>query len=152
VLSALAGLGYVIDNTARVLLSGYDSYADLFLLVSTEPSIVGELAFLGWLLARGSGSATPSLRPEASTRFGKNRLHLDLYTSDQTGRSNACSSWGPPASRATRGRTRTSWCCRTRKATCSTSSTRADRSRRGLSGARQVTLRARNDVEGTCVQ
>jgi hypothetical protein len=49
----LAGAGYGIDTAANALLASYDDYATLFLVIAAVPSVIGELAFAIWLLARG---------------------------------------------------------------------------------------------------
>jgi hypothetical protein len=58
VLAIVAGLGYLIDSFAHVLLSNYDDYDTAFLLIAAVPSIIGELSLTVWLLARG-GKAQP---------------------------------------------------------------------------------------------
>ncbi len=51
----VAGLAYVIDTLAHVVLAGYPSYADAFLAMVAVPSIVGELGVTVWLLLVASG-------------------------------------------------------------------------------------------------
>jgi Domain of unknown function (DUF4386) len=53
VLVALAGLGYVVINLARVLLPNYRDYEDLFLLLLVVLALPGEFGLIGWLLWRG---------------------------------------------------------------------------------------------------
>lgn len=57
---ATAGVAYIIDTTALILLSDYESYADGFLLMVAIPSVIAELGVTVWLLARagkeGSGA------------------------------------------------------------------------------------------------
>lgn len=53
ILLAVAGTSYVIDTVANALLSNYADYETVFLVVVALPSVVGELAFTVWLLARG---------------------------------------------------------------------------------------------------
>lgn len=42
---AVAGTAYVLDTAAVSLLSNYDSYANVFLVIVALPSVIGELAF-----------------------------------------------------------------------------------------------------------
>ncbi|MBN2204927.1 MAG: DUF4386 domain-containing protein [Thermoleophilia bacterium] len=53
VLLTVAGAAYVFDTLAHALLSSYDDHATVFLLIVAVPSVVAELAFTVWLLARG---------------------------------------------------------------------------------------------------
>ncbi|HSJ39308.1 MAG TPA: DUF4386 domain-containing protein [Planococcus sp. (in: firmicutes)] len=53
ILVMLAGLGYLIDNFAQVLLSNYSDYATMFLLIVAVPGVIGELALAIWLLVKG---------------------------------------------------------------------------------------------------
>ncbi len=53
VLLTVAGAAYVFDTLAHALLSNYDDHATVFLLIVAVPSVVAELAFTVWLLARG---------------------------------------------------------------------------------------------------
>ncbi|MFY9916523.1 MAG: DUF4386 domain-containing protein [Nocardioidaceae bacterium] len=48
-----AGTAYIVDTVANALLSTYDEHANLFLALVAVPSVVGELGFTVWLLARG---------------------------------------------------------------------------------------------------
>jgi len=50
---AIAGGAYVLDTLANGLLANYADYETVFLLIVAVPSVVGELAFALWLLARG---------------------------------------------------------------------------------------------------
>ncbi len=52
VLLAIAGAAYLIDTVANALLSNYADHASLFLMIVAIPSVIGELAFTVWLLAR----------------------------------------------------------------------------------------------------
>jgi hypothetical protein len=47
-----AGAMYMIDTTAHFVLVNYDAYADIFLTLVAIPSIVGEMAFGLYLLAK----------------------------------------------------------------------------------------------------
>lgn len=49
----IAGIMYMIDTSAHFLLPNYTSYASLFLALVAIPSIIGEMAFAVWLLAKG---------------------------------------------------------------------------------------------------
>ncbi len=53
VLLAVAGIAYLIDTFAYALLSSYADYEAAFLVIVAVPSVVAELAFTVWLLARG---------------------------------------------------------------------------------------------------
>lgn len=52
---SVAGMAYVLDTVARLLLSDYAAYADLFLAMVATPSILGELALTVWLLLIAAG-------------------------------------------------------------------------------------------------
>jgi len=52
---AVAGLAYVIDTVAHVMLPDYQQYADAFLALVAIPSIIGELSLTVWLLRVGWG-------------------------------------------------------------------------------------------------
>lgn len=54
VLLLLAGVGYTVDGFAHVLLASYEDYAALLLPLVAVPSVVGEVGFAVWLLARGA--------------------------------------------------------------------------------------------------
>jgi hypothetical protein len=58
-LVALAGLGYVVINLARVVLPDYRDYENLLLLLLAVLTVPGELGLVGWLLWRG-GKAQPA--------------------------------------------------------------------------------------------
>jgi hypothetical protein len=58
-LVAVAGLGYVVINLARVVLPNYRDSEDLFLLLLVILAIPGEFGLIGWLLWRG-GKARPA--------------------------------------------------------------------------------------------
>jgi len=49
----LAGLGYLIDSFANILLPNYADHEELFLMIVAIPGIVGEFSFSVWLLAKG---------------------------------------------------------------------------------------------------
>jgi len=49
---ATAGTAYIVDTFAHVLLTDYAGIADIMLIVVAVPSIIAELWFTGWLLAR----------------------------------------------------------------------------------------------------
>lgn len=48
-----AGVMYMVDTAAHFLMANYDAYAGIFLTLVAVPSILGEMAFAIWLLARG---------------------------------------------------------------------------------------------------
>lgn len=50
---ALAGFMYIFDTTVRFSYVNYAEYADVFLMMVAVPSILGEMAFTVWLLAKG---------------------------------------------------------------------------------------------------
>ncbi len=49
----LAGVGYLADSFANILLRDYAAYKDVFLLAVALPGVVGELSFSLWLLFKG---------------------------------------------------------------------------------------------------
>jgi len=49
----LAGVTYMIDTAAHFMLPDYDSYSSIFLALVAISSIVGEMSFAIWLLAKG---------------------------------------------------------------------------------------------------
>jgi hypothetical protein len=49
----IAGIMYIIDTAAHFILPDYETYASIFLALVAVPSIVGEMAFSIWLLAKG---------------------------------------------------------------------------------------------------
>jgi hypothetical protein len=53
ILVALAGLGYVMVNLARVVLPDYRDYEGLLLLLLVVLGLPGEFGLVGWLLWRG---------------------------------------------------------------------------------------------------
>ncbi|MFC5380612.1 DUF4386 domain-containing protein [Aquipuribacter nitratireducens] len=60
-LLVVAGVAYVLDTAAHVVLSDYERWAGLLLLVVAVPSVVGELWLTLWLLVRAGrdrGSST----------------------------------------------------------------------------------------------
>jgi len=52
-LLTVAGAAYIFDTLAHALLADYTDYASVFLLIVAVPSVVAELTFAVWLLARG---------------------------------------------------------------------------------------------------
>ncbi|MCB1173608.1 MAG: DUF4386 domain-containing protein [Leptospiraceae bacterium] len=50
---AIAGLMYMIDTSAHILLQTYQEYAIVFLTLVAVPSMLGEMAFAIWLLLCG---------------------------------------------------------------------------------------------------
>lgn len=59
----IAGAAYVVDTTALMLLSDYEAYADQFLLMVAIPSVLAELGFTVWLLARAGKGTAPAPTP-----------------------------------------------------------------------------------------
>jgi hypothetical protein len=57
VLLALAGLGYLVNYLARILLTGYENHQAAFMLPAFGLAFLGEFSWMGWLLLRG-GRAT----------------------------------------------------------------------------------------------
>jgi len=53
ILLIIAGVGYLTDSFAQVLLPNYAAYAELLALVVFLPAIIGELAMCMWLLVKG---------------------------------------------------------------------------------------------------
>lgn len=51
-LMMLAGVMYVADTGAHFLMSNYKEYADIFLAIVAIPSVLGEMSFTIWLLAK----------------------------------------------------------------------------------------------------
>jgi hypothetical protein len=54
VLLMVAGVGYLVDSTAQILLPNYADYETVFLLIVAVPGVIGELSFAFWLLLRGA--------------------------------------------------------------------------------------------------
>lgn len=52
ILLTLAGIMYIVDTSAHFLLANYESYASIFLALVAIPSILGEMSFTIWLLAK----------------------------------------------------------------------------------------------------
>lgn len=50
-----AGVAYVVDTVAHLVLADYEALADLFLAMVAVPSIVGEMSFAVWLLLVATG-------------------------------------------------------------------------------------------------
>lgn len=53
VILILAGVMYILDTGAHFLLSNYESYATVFLILVAVPAILGEMSFTIWLLRKG---------------------------------------------------------------------------------------------------
>ena len=49
----IAGIMYMVDTSAHFLLPNYSDVAGIFLALVAVPSILGEMAFSVWLLAKG---------------------------------------------------------------------------------------------------
>ncbi|MFZ2015362.1 MAG: DUF4386 domain-containing protein [Nocardioides sp.] len=63
-----AGVAYVLDTVAHLVLADYEASADLFLALVAVPSVVGEMSFAVWLLllATGRRAAPPTPVDQAS--------------------------------------------------------------------------------------
>jgi hypothetical protein len=66
----LAGAAYVLDTFAHALLSNYDDFETVFLVIVAAPSIVAELWLALWLLLRGGVSrpASPDVAQATARR------------------------------------------------------------------------------------
>tara|TARA_R110000765_G_scaffold222003_1_gene326080 strand:+ start:5291 stop:5986 length:696 start_codon:yes stop_codon:yes gene_type:complete len=53
ILLVLAAIGYLIDGIAKLMMSNYMDYKDIFEIVVVVPSVVGEFSFTVWLLLKG---------------------------------------------------------------------------------------------------
>ncbi|MDQ0427411.1 hypothetical protein QOZ98_000236 [Planomicrobium stackebrandtii] len=53
ILVMLAGLGYLIDSFAKIILSNYSDFETMFILIVAIPGAIGELALAIWLLVKG---------------------------------------------------------------------------------------------------
>lgn len=49
----LAGIMYMVDTSAHILMPNYQDYATTFLALVAIPSILGEMSFTLWLLIKG---------------------------------------------------------------------------------------------------
>lgn len=49
----VAGVGYLVDSFAQFLLTNYDDYANVFMLIVVVPGVIGELSLTILLLAKG---------------------------------------------------------------------------------------------------
>ena len=54
ILLLLSSLGYLIDSFANFLLSNYEDYKTIFLIIVAVPGIIGELYLTLWLLIKGT--------------------------------------------------------------------------------------------------
>ncbi len=62
----VAGVAYVADTFAHLLLADYQLVAPVFLVLVAVPSVLGELWFTVWLLARAGRTPSTSSTPAAS--------------------------------------------------------------------------------------
>ena len=53
VLLLLATIGYIIDGMAKLLMSNYIDYKNIFEVIVIMPSVIGEFSFTIWLLIKG---------------------------------------------------------------------------------------------------
>jgi hypothetical protein len=70
ILLALAGLGYLVNYLARILLTGYEDYRSAFMLPAFGLALTGEFSWMFWLLLRG-GRPKPRPYLETPDRSGK---------------------------------------------------------------------------------
>ena len=49
----LAAIGYIIDGMAKLFMSNYIDYKDIFEIIVIMPSVIGEFSFTVWLLIKG---------------------------------------------------------------------------------------------------
>lgn len=68
ILVMLAGLGYMIDSFANILLANYADYEIVFVLIVAIPGAIGELALGIWLLLRGK--KIPAIEPVKTINEG----------------------------------------------------------------------------------
>jgi hypothetical protein len=62
ILLIIAGIGYLADSFANFLLSNYDAYKNIFLMIVVIPGVIGELSLTFWFLFKSS------MIPELQTR------------------------------------------------------------------------------------
>ncbi|WP_116769684.1 DUF4386 domain-containing protein [Maribacter litoralis] len=53
ILLVLAAFGYLIDGAAKLIMSNYIDYKDVFEIIVVVPSVIGEFSFTAWLLIKG---------------------------------------------------------------------------------------------------
>lgn len=53
VLLLLAAIGYIIDGLAKLFMSNYSDYKDVFEVIVIMPSVIGEFSLAVWLLIKG---------------------------------------------------------------------------------------------------
>lgn len=61
ILVILAGLGYLIDSFAKIILSNYSDFETMFILIVAIPGAIGELALAIWLLVKSK--KIPEMNP-----------------------------------------------------------------------------------------
>lgn len=59
ILLLIAGIGYLIDSFANILLPSNNEYKDILMMIVLIPGIIGELSFTIWLLVKGSSLKNP---------------------------------------------------------------------------------------------
>jgi hypothetical protein len=70
VLLQLAGVAYLVDSGAQLLLSNYNDYKSLFEIIVIGGGVIGEFSLTLWLLIKG-------IRPSAKQKLAqKSTLHL----------------------------------------------------------------------------
>ena len=63
-----AGVAYVIDTVAHLLLADYEASAGLFVALVAVPSVVGEMSFAVWLLLVATGRRAAPAAPVEQAR------------------------------------------------------------------------------------
>lgn len=53
VLLLLGAFGYIVDGIAKLSMSNYDDYKNIFEVIVIIPTVIGELSFTIWLLIKG---------------------------------------------------------------------------------------------------
>ena len=61
ILLIIAGVGYLVDSLANILLVNYENYAGIFAMIVFIPAFVGEFVFMLWLLIKGG--KIPEINP-----------------------------------------------------------------------------------------
>lgn len=67
VLVLAAGIGYLCDSFAQVLMPNYGDYETLFLMLTAIPATIGEMSLAFWLVIKGAGLGRKSGTVAAAT-------------------------------------------------------------------------------------
>ncbi|MBX2905281.1 MAG: DUF4386 domain-containing protein [Taibaiella sp.] len=70
-LLCIAGVGYLLDTTARFGMQHYDAYKTYFSMAVIVPGVVGEFSFTIWLLVRGGSTKRDKHPAVASSAVGQ---------------------------------------------------------------------------------